>query len=571
MQQERILKGIAAARGVAVGTALVYNPQQAPDRQVPTGSPAEERAALQSAMQQVDHAIARMEIRLQEASQADEAAIFAAHRMLLADPGLLERALALIDQDQFTAAQAIIAAGDEQAEQLAALDDAYFRARASDIRDVAAQVARLLSGAQNLAARLQEPAIVVAEDVGPSDVISVPRELLLGFALTGGGLTAHATILARSLEIPAVIGMGTLLLDQVADGATVAIDGNLGTLTIDPAPATLDHVQVLAQAAASERASQRAQRNLPPVTRDGRQIGLLANAATPDEARLAAEWNAAGIGLLRTELLFLERPDLPDEQEQVALYSAVAAMMPERPVVVRTLDAGGDKELPALQLPQEANPFLGFRGIRIGLQRPELLLAQFRALLRVASAADVRIMLPMISTLDELRRARSLLEQARAELQHKGIDVPAQVQLGIMIEVPAAALAARQLAREADFFSIGSNDLTQYTLACERTNSYVADLYRPLEPAVLRLIAMSCEAAEQQGIHCAVCGEMASDPAATALLIGLGVTELSCSPPALPRIRAAIRATDSTAARELAQQALQAETAQAVEVLLSSA
>ncbi len=571
MQQERILKGIAGARGVAVGRALVYNPQQTPARQVPARSATDERAALQAAMQQVDQAVAQMETRLQGDGQADEAAIFAAHRMLLADPGLLERAQSLIEQNQFTAAQAIIAAGDEQAEQLAALDDAYFRARASDIRDVVAQVARVLSGGQSLAARLQEAAIVVAEDIGPSDVMSVPRELLLGFALCGGGLTAHATILARSLEIPAVIGMGTLLLEQVADGATVAVDGNLGTLTIDPAPATLQHMQVLAQAAASERAGQRAQRNLPTVTRDGQPITLLANAATPDEARLAVEWNAAGIGLLRTELLFLERPDLPDEREQVALYSAVAAAIPERPIVVRTLDAGGDKELPALQLPQEANPFLGFRGIRIGLQRPELLLAQFRALLRVASAADIRIMLPMISTLDELRRARALLEQARSELQHSGIDVPATVQLGIMIEVPAAALAARQLAREADFFSIGSNDLTQYTLACERTNSYVADLYRPLEPAVLRLIAMACEAAAQQGIHCAVCGEMASDPTVTALLIGLGASELSCAPPALPRIRAAIRATDGAAARALAQQALQAENAQAVEVLLNSA
>jgi phosphotransferase system enzyme I (PtsI) len=522
-------------------------------------------------MQQVDQAIAQMEIRLQHDGQSDEAAIFAAHRMLLADPGLLERALALIEQNRFTAAQAIIAAGDEQAAQLAALDDAYFRARASDICDVAAQIARVLSGSRNLAARLTEPAVVIADDIGPSDVIGVPRQLLLGFALSGGGLTAHATILARSLEIPAVIGMGALLLEQIADGARVAIDGSLGTLTIDPAPATLQRVQLLAQAASSERASQRAQRDLPSMTRDSRSIALLANAATADEARLAAEWNAAGIGLLRTELLFLERPDLPDEQEQVALYSAVAATMPECPIVVRTLDVGGDKELPALQLPQEANPFLGFRGIRIGLQQPELLLTQFRALLRVSRAADIRIMLPMISTLDELRRARALLEQARAELHRQEIPVPDTLQFGIMIEVPAAALAARQLAGEADFFSIGSNDLTQYTLACERTNSYVADLYQPLEPAVLRLIAMSCDAAQQQGIHCAVCGEMASDPAVTALLIGLGVTELSCSPPALPRIRAAIRATDSAAAKELAQQALQAENAQAVKMLLNSA
>ncbi|NTU82928.1 MAG: phosphoenolpyruvate--protein phosphotransferase [Chloroflexales bacterium] len=289
----------------------------------------------------------------------------------------------------------------------------------------------------------------------------------------------------------------------------------------------------------------------------------------PAEARAARSWGAEGVGLLRTELLFLERPDLPGEDEQLALYQSVAAELPGAPITVRTLDVGGDKHLPAFPLPKEDNPFLGWRGIRIGLSEPEtILLPQLRALLRAGAGAPIKIMLPMVSAADEVRQARALLRRAQAELAAAGLPHAAQIELGIMVEVPAAALNAEALAREADFFSVGTNDLTQYTLACDRGNSRVAGLYQPLDPAVLRLIAMACEAAHRHGRHVAVCGELGGNPRATALLIGLGVDELSCAPAAIPHVRAAIRAADSAAAQALAAQALLAAGPDEVQKLL---
>ncbi|MEI7646054.1 MAG: phosphoenolpyruvate--protein phosphotransferase [Chloroflexales bacterium] len=565
MNTPQIIHGRAAAPGIAIGPALVFSPVAAVD--VPTASPEAEVAHLSTAIAAVDGAIAALEDQLRGAGKDEEAEIFSAHRMLLDDPGLSDRAMALITEGGLSAAQAIGAAGEEQAAELLALDDEYLSARAADVRDVVGQVLRRLTGAQGLAERLLVPAVVVAHDLGPSDLVSAPRERLLGFALAAGGLTAHSTILARALGIPAVIGLGEGILG-VAEGTPLALDGAAGSLQIDPPAEEIARLRG-AQADLDARAQTlRAEVGLPSVTRDGRQIALVANAATPAEARAAREWGAAGVGLLRTELLFLERPDLPDEAEQLALYAAVAAELPGTPITVRTLDIGGDKHLPAFPLPHEQNPFLGWRGLRIGLSRPDILLPQLRALLRAGASADIRIMLPMVSTLDELRHARALLEQAMAQLAAEGLAQSASPQLGVMIEVPAAALNAEALAREADFFSIGTNDLTQYTLACDRGNSRIADLYQPLDPAVLRLIAMACEAAHRHGRHVAVCGELGGDPRATALLIGLGVDELSCGPGSLPLVRAAIRAADSGSCADLAQRALACASAAEVRALL---
>lgn len=567
-----VLHGLAAAPGLAIGPALVYHPPE------PISTTAErvvssqaELARLTDAIQQADSAIAHHEVALTQANRLDEAGIFAAHRMLLADPALQQQAEEFISANELTAAEAIMRAADIQAKLLEELGDEYLSARAIDLRDVARQVQRILTGEQALGERLTAPAVVVAHDLGPSDLMSVPRDYLLGFALAAGGLTAHSSILARGLGIPALVGIGHDLLEQVRDGMLLAIDSKNSALVLDPdahEQATL-HDRI-ATAAAREQ-ELRAAARLPAVTRDGQEIMLVANASTAAEARAAREWGAVGVGLLRTELLFLERTDLPGEEEQLALYRAVAAELPGTPITVRTLDVGGDKHLPAFPLPKEDNPFLGWRGIRIGLSRPEILLPQFRALLRAAAEADIRVMLPMVTSVAELRQARILLAQAQAELTTQGLPHAANLQLGVMIEVPAAALNAAALAREADFFSIGTNDLTQYTLACDRGNSRVANLYQPLDPAVLRLIELTCTAAHAHGRHVAVCGELGGDPLATPLLIGLGVDELSCAPPALPHVRAAIRATDGAAARALAAQALAAPDAHSVRILLTGA
>lgn len=564
---EQLLHGLAAAPGIVSGPVRVYHLPDLTATAATAIDPAAELQQLREALAQADTAIAIHETALHAADQVDEAEIFAAHRMLLIDPALYEGAESLIRTQRMTAAAAFTAAAEQQAQELEALDDAYLSARATDLRDVARQVRRALTGEQTLGERLTAPAIIVAHDLGPSDLMSVRRDYLLGFALAAGGLTAHASILARGLGLPAVVGLGADLLTACGDGDLVILDGNHGQLILAPSAEALAAMQRQQVAAAAEETALRAEVDLPTVTTDGHQIILVANAATAAEAAAARSWGAAGIGLLRTELLFLERPDLPNEAEQLALYQAVAAELPGLPITVRTLDVGGDKHLPAFPLPREDNPFLGWRGIRIGLSQPDLLLPQLRALLRAAATAPIRVMLPMVTTIGELRQARALLEQARSELVTAGLAHGA-VELGIMIEVPAAALAAEQLAREAAFFSIGTNDLTQYTLACDRGNSRVAALYQPLHPAVLGLIAATCAAAHRHGRHVAVCGELGGDPRATALLIGLGVDELSCAPPALPRVRTAVRQTNYAAARVLAEQALAAEDAAAVQALL---
>lgn len=561
------LHGQAAAPGVAIGPALVYAPGQAAAGHA--ADPAAERARLTAAIAAADAALAAHEEALRAAEKAEEAEIFAAHRMILADPSLFEQAAQTIAGEQLSAEAGIAAAAEAQAVDLESLGDEYLSARAADLRDVAAQVVRALTGEQTLGERLAAPAVVIAHDLGPSDLMSVPRERLLGFALAAGGLTAHSSILARGLGIPAVVGLGEGLLAAAADGVTLAIDGAAGALSIDPPAAELARLRAAAHAQAERETALRAEAGLPAITSDGLAVALVANASTADEARAAQGWGAAGVGLLRTELLFLERATLPDEDEQLALYRAVAAELPGLPITVRTLDVGGDKHLPAFPLPKEDNPFLGWRGIRIGLSEPEtILLPQLRALLRAGAEAPIRIMLPMISTAAEVGQARALLERAQAELAAAGVPHAARVELGVMIEVPAAALNAEAIARHADFFSVGTNDLTQYTMACDRGNSRVAGLYQPLDPAVLKLIQLACTAAHRHGRHVAVCGELGGNPRATALLIGLGVDELSCAPAALPHVRAAIRATDSVAARELARRALAAAGPREVQKLL---
>jgi phosphoenolpyruvate-protein phosphotransferase len=564
----RALKGLAAAPGTVVGPALRYvAPDPSELRRV--DDQAAEQQRLKAGIAQADRAIAAIEAGLRAEGKDEEAEIFAAHRMLLDDPmfqGVAEEFIAATDSP---AEAAIVLAAEHQAIELEALNDPYLSARAADLRDVAAQVRRALTGEQSLGERFAAPAVVLAEDLGPSDLMSVPRARLLGFALAAGGLTAHVAILARGLGIPAVVGIGPTLL-AASPPTTVALDGTSGVVTLDPTPELVAQIEAAQHAQAAREATWRAETSLPASTADGHAVALLANASTADEAAVAQGWGAMGVGLLRTELLFLDRAFLPSEMQQLELYSAVAQALPGQPITVRTLDVGGDKQLPAFPLPAEANPFLGWRGLRIGLSRPDILLPQLRALLRAAEVAPIKIMLPMVSTLAELRQARALLEQARAALVEAGV-AHGKPQLGIMIEVPAAALNATALAREADFFSIGTNDLTQYTLACDRGNSRVAELYQPLDPAVLRLIQMTCAAARATGREVSVCGELAGDPQASALLIGLGVTGLSCAPPALPRIRAAIRATNAAAAAQLAQRALAAESADEVRALLEGA
>jgi phosphoenolpyruvate-protein phosphotransferase len=366
------------------------------------------------------------------------------------------------------------------------------------------------------------------------------------------------------LGLPAVVGLGDALM-AVAEGTALLLDGDAGTVQIDPPKEVLREAEQRRQRAEVRRAAARERAHEPGATRDGVRVEVFANLGSAAEAEGAVALGAEGVGLLRTEFLFLDRAELPDEDEQAETLRAIARALEGRPLVVRTLDAGADKPLPALPMPAETNPFLGVRGIRLALQRPDVLATQFRAILRVAAEHAIKTMLPMVATLEEVRAARAILEEARAAT---GIDVP--MELGIMVEVPAAALLAGHMAREVDFFSLGTNDLTQYTMAAERGDERLASLLAGPQPAVLRLVRATVEAAAAHGRWVGVCGELAGDPAAAVLLAGLGVTELSMAPALIPEAKAALRAVDLSAAREAAEAALEAEDADAARALAAA-
>jgi phosphoenolpyruvate-protein phosphotransferase len=424
-----------------------------------------------------------------------------------------------------------------------------------------------LVGAELGRPTLAEPGILVAADLTPADTAGLDPEMVLGIATALGGPTSHTAILARSLGIPAVVGLGESTL-AVEEGVTAILDGGAGTLRANPAGAEVADAEARAERFRRTEAEARSSALEPAVTRDGVRVEVFANVGKPEEAGAALEAGAEGIGLLRTEFLFLDRERMPTEEEQEAAYRGVASALEGRPVIVRTLDVGGDKPLPYLPMPAEANPFLGVRGLRLGLTRPEVFGPQLRAVLRAASDHPLRVMFPMVATLDELLAARAALDDARRETIRKGAAAP-EVPVGIMVEVPSAALAAATFAPHADFFSIGTNDLAQYALAAERGNERVAALSDALHPAVLRLIRLTVEAAEPLGRTVGVCGELAADPVAVPILIGLGVRELSVGVPAIARVKRAVRETDLGVARPLAEEALGLDSAAAVRALVT--
>lgn len=560
-----VLQGLAASPGLALGPARRLRPA-APE--VPRGrseDPARERAAFDAALKAVGGELRAGRAALVTRAGEDEAAILDANLGLLDDPALLDAVRARID-DRSPSAAAVADTVAELSADYAALEDPYLRARASDLEDVGARLVRRLVGRPEPVPALTEPGVLLAPDLSPADTATLDPALVRGIATAGGGPTGHGAILARALGVPAVMGLGAQLL-ELSDGTELALDGSAGTVVVAPEPAMRrlleDQARMLVERGRAERAAALA----PARTRDGRRVEVLANIGSSADAERAVALGAEGVGLLRTEFLFADRATLPDEREQEVAYRAIAERMEGRPLTLRTLDAGADKPLRALPQPPEANPFLGARGIRLALLEPELLLVQLRAALRVAADHPLRVMLPMVATLDELRAARALAALAREQLAEEGARLPRALELGIMVEVPAAALAAPRLAAEADFFSIGTNDLSQYVMAAERGNPRVADLADGLQPAVLALIRMTVEAADAAGRRVAVCGELAADPLAVALLVGLGVHELSVSPPAVPSVKRVLRELDFPDAQQRAKSALTAASALEVRAL----
>lgn len=550
----RLLRGVAASPGLAVGPIHhVRAPQSVIAPEAVVGPPAEERARLTDALAAARRELGELRDRLAERAGAAAAGIFDAHAEILQDPELVSEALHSIEEGD-TAARAWKTTLDRRAATVAGLDDAFLAARAVDLIDVAGRVLRILGVGPALVRLPDYPVVIVAHDLSPSQTSAFEAGRVLGVCTVAGGPTSHAAILARALGIPSVVGAGADVLSW-PDGTTVVLDGAAGTVLREPDANERSAAEAAIAARALRRRVEAADCWAPAITSDGRRIEVLANVGSAAEARLAAAAGAEGIGLLRTEFLFFDRVTPPSEDEQRAVYAAVAAAFGGKPVIVRTLDVGGDKPLAYLPMPPEANPFLGLRGLRLCIARPDLLRGQLRAIVRASPAGTLRVMFPMVADLSELRAARAMLAEIAAEVK-----VP-PFEVGMMVEVPAAALLADSLAREVDFFSIGSNDLTQYTLAMDRGHATLAAKADGLHPAVLRLVQLTIQAAHAAGKRVGLCGELGIDPVALPILVGLGLDELSVSVPAVPAVKAQIRAMSYDQARALADRALSCATA----------
>lgn len=558
------IKGIGAAAGIAIAKALVLEAAELVAEKRTVEDPEVEVTRLREALVLSEAEVRKLKQRTLEQLGEEKAEIFEAHLLVLNDPELLGPVEDKIRTESLNAEYALQEVTSGFISMFENMKSAYLRERAADMRDVTKRVlAHLLKvKVQDLAA-ISEEVILVAEDLTPSETAQLNRSFIKGFATNIGGRTSHSAIMARSLEIPAVVGTKEILY-QVKDGDLLILDGMDGSVLLNPDEATIAEYRTKKEQYEAQRAEYAKLRHVPTVTMDGLHVELAANIGTPADVAGVLENGGEAVGLYRTEFLYMGRDSMPSEQEQFGAYQTVLERMEGKPVVVRTLDIGGDKELPYLELPKEMNPFLGLRAVRLCLERQDIFRTQLRALLRASVYGNLRIMFPMIATLDEFREAKSILLEEKAKLAAEGIQVSNEIQLGIMVEIPSTAVLADLFAKEVDFFSIGTNDLIQYTMAADRMNERVSYLYQPYNPSILRLVKMVIDAAHAEGKWVGMCGEMAGDATAIPLLIGLGLDEFSMSASSILPARAQISKQSSVEMRELAEKALGCSTAKEV-------
>ncbi|EKQ67088.1 phosphotransferase system HPr (HPr) family protein [Leptolyngbyaceae cyanobacterium JSC-12] len=547
-----VILGVAASPGVAVGKTFRLSRQEITVAET-GGAPREEQRKLDQAVAQAKLEIEALRAKVHGQKDADKAAIFAAHLELLEDPELIDTADSAIAKGK-SAAFAWKQTYAHQADQLAQLKNELLAARANDLRDVGGRVLRILTGISVQQTTYPEQCILLAEDLTPSDTATMDQGRVLGFCTIGGGATSHVSILARSMDIPAIAGAEPRILD-LPDGTPVILDGSKGTLRLNPTQPEIDAIQQQQIRLQEQRQRELASAHEPAITQDGLRIEVVANIGSKADVEKAIPLGTEGVGLLRSEIVFMDRPVAPTEDEQADLYGTIAQRLGDRPLIIRTLDVGGDKPLAYLPIPHEENPFLGERGIRLGFDRPDILRTQLRAILRASKQGNVKVMFPMIARIEDWRMAKGLLDE---ETQRLGVP---PIQTGIMVEVPSTAAIADQFARYVDFFSVGTNDLTQYALAIDRGHPKLAAFADALNPSVLKLIGMAAQAANRHGKWCGVCGGIASDPQAVPILIGLGVRELSVSIPTIPSIKAQVRRLSLAECRRLAEKAIALDTA----------
>jgi phosphotransferase system enzyme I (PtsI) len=559
---EKVFHGVPVSMGVCRGRIVVLGRSHAPipkrdlaDPEVP-----DEINRLEKALIETRQQILGVQRKVSSGMGAEEGGIFDAHLLVLEDRTLLDEVMRNIIEKKINAEYAFHIVAEKYASTLAAIEDEYLRERAADMRDVTSRIMDNLLGRQqevNLK-HLKEPSILISYDLSPSVTAQLDRKTVLGFATDIGGKTSHTAIMARSLRIPAVVGLKSAS-NELQTGQYALLDGFTGVIIINPTDQTLHEYGQIIKKQTSLEEKLRDIQDKPATTLDGTSIILSANVEQVSDTEQVRANGAEGVGLFRTEFLFINRDVLPTEEEQYQAYRSVAAALKPQPVIIRTLDLGGDKFFSHLQIPAEMNPFLGWRAIRFCLQEKQLFRAQLRAILRASAEGNIKMMYPMISGLDELIQANALVDEYRAELRAEGLPFDENMEIGAMIEIPSAVMVADALARRLKFFSLGTNDLIQYTLAVDRMNEKVAHLYEPTHPAILRLIKATVDAAHRNKIWTGVCGEMAGDPVLIPLLLGLGVDELSAAPPLVPPVKFLIRRLKMDEARALADFALNSE------------
>ena len=566
-KDEMILRGIGVSPGVVIGQAFVLSASgvSIDERSIDRSEISSEIGRFEEALIETRSQLKKIQRDLEKRTGMGDASILDAHLMVLDDRTFMEEVIMGIRNDLKNAESVVREVSNKYAAVLSAVEDDYLRERVADVKDVGRRVLRNLVGEkENTLDEIKQRYIVIAPDLAPSETASMRRDLVLGFATDFGSPTSHTAVMARALEIPAVVGLRDVT-SVVRTGDEVLIDGNKGVFIVNPSEEQLEKYGKVAEARATIQEELTSLKLQPAETRDGRRIILSANVEGIEEVDALLEYGAEGVGLFRSEYLYLAKDKIVTEEEQAEAYSQVASRLAPAPVIIRTLDLGGDKYLPEAHLPKEANPFLGCRSIRLSLLYPEHFKAQLRAILRASASRNVKIMYPMISSVGEVEKANRLLKEAMDDLDAAGVAYDKNIDVGMMVEIPAAALVADALAKKVKFFSIGTNDLIQYTLAVDRVNERVAYLYEPTHPSILKLIRMTVEAAHANGIWVGVCGEMAADPLMTALLLGLGVDELSVAPAAVPLVKDAVRSLTIAKAKELVSRVDSAETS--VEVL----
>ncbi|OXB86508.1 phosphoenolpyruvate--protein phosphotransferase [Geobacillus thermocatenulatus] len=561
---EKMIHGIAASSGIAIAKAYrLETPHLAAEKRTVADVEAE-IARLEAAVAKAKEELEAIKQHALEKLGEDKAAIFAAHLLVLDDPELLNPIKEKIKTEQVNAEYALHETASFFISMFEGMDNEYMKERAADIRDVTKRVlAHLLGVTISNPSLISEEVVIIAEDLTPSDTAQLNRQYVKGFATDIGGRTSYSAIMARSLEIPAVVGTKAVTA-EVKNGDMVIVDGLDGQVVVNPSPELLARYEEKRARYEEQKAEWAKLVDQPTVTADGVHVELAANIGTPDDVKGALANGAEGIGLYRTEFLYMGRSELPTEDEQFAAYKTVLEQMNGKPVVVRTLDIGGDKELPYLQLPKEMNPFLGFRAIRLCLEMQDMFRTQLRALLRASVHGNLKIMFPMIATLDEFRQAKAILLEEKEALLRQGVAVADGIEVGMMVEIPAAAVMADQFAKEVDFFSIGTNDLIQYTMAADRMNERVSYLYQPYNPAILRLISHVIDAAHREGKWVGMCGEMAGDPIAIPILLALGLDEFSMSATSILPARAQLKQLAKEEAARIKETVLSLGTAEEV-------